>query len=83
MRFQRWSVSFHYEISVTVSFVPLRDFKDGRFCSVMRVKLQSVLFLYKISMTVRFQCQSVKFVQLRDLNLFFYEIFMTVGSVPL
>jgi len=38
------SVLFLNKILMTVHFVPLQDFYDERFCSVMRSQWQSVLF---------------------------------------
>jgi len=64
-------VFFHYEISVMVGFVLLRDFNDGRFYSVMRFQWRPVLFGYKISKTVGF------------VAVFFYEISRKVGFVCL
>jgi len=57
-----------YEISMTVDFVPLRDFNDSLFCSV-----------YEISMTFSFQCQSVLFCyeilkMVGFVIFFFYDI---------
>jgi len=78
------------------SFIHLRDFNeacfiwswdfcDSRFCSVTRSQWLSVLFLYEISMTVGFHCQSVLFSYEISIQLvlFHYEISMTVGFIRL
>lgn len=55
---------------MAVSFIPLQNFSNGQFCSVMRFQWQSVLLDYdKVSMRFDFQCQMV---------LFPYEISNTV-----
>jgi len=51
-RFQKQSVLFRYEISMTVGFAGFRDFKDGRYCFVTSFQWRSVLVGYEISKTV-------------------------------
>jgi len=55
-----------------VGFVWLRDFNDGRFCSVTRVQRKSVSFHYEISETVGFvslqDFKDGRFVPLRNFN---------------
>jgi len=54
-------IFFHYEISVMVGFIRLRDFNDGQFCSLqdfndswLRFSVSSILFSCDISMMVGF-----------------------------
>jgi len=58
--------------SVSVGFVLLQDFKDGRVCSVRRAQWWLVLFSYKLSMTsvllVYKISKTVGFVLLWDFN---------------
>jgi len=83
------AVLFGYEISMTVSFVPLRDFNNGCFfnerlftkSSSKRFKLL-VLFSYEISMmVVLFNCEISMMVSF--VSLFFYDISKTFGFVSL
>jgi len=94
--FQWRSVLFCYEISIAVSFIPLRDLNDCQFCFIMRFQWRLVLFLYRISMTDGSvplqdfsdgQISSGKNLLLRDFNhcqfCFIYEISVTACFGPL
>jgi len=52
-RSQWLSVLFFYKISMTVGFVPLWDFNDNRFWSIIK-SWQCFFFCYEISMSVGF-----------------------------
>jgi len=84
-RLQWQSVLFLNEISMVEGFVLLWDFNDSWFCSTSRFQWRSVLFLYYISMMVGLVTGSwsVLFEISIWYVLFFYEILMTVGFVPL